>query len=39
MRQLKSLLRGGLDASMSDLIGSGSAEELQEGIAGAFGQE
>lgn len=39
VRQLKSLLRGGLDASMSDLIGSGSAEELQEGIAGAFGQE
>ena len=37
-RQLKSLLRGGLDASMSDLIGSDSAKNLQKGLAGAFGQ-
>ncbi len=38
VRQLKSLLRGGLDASMSDLIGSDSAKNLQKGLAGAFGQ-
>lgn len=38
VRQLKTLLRGGLDASMSELIGSDSAENLKEGIAGAFGQ-
>lgn len=38
VRQLKSLLRGGLDVSMSDLIESENAEELQEGLAGAFGQ-
>lgn len=38
VRQLRSILRGGLDAKMSDLIGSGNAEELKKNIASSFGQ-
>ena len=36
VRQLGSLLRGGLDASMSDLIESDDAKSLHEGIMSAF---
>ena len=38
VRQLRVLLRGGLDASMSDLIKSESAEKLKERLADSFGQ-